>query len=204
MPAWRHIFKMGMQLSPCKMKTKKMKSVLQLQAFVLLCSVLLLAVAGCTKKDQSPQPLARDGWITDYADILSQAEKSRISASLAAYEKETCHQVMVLIVPSLAGESMVDFSQRNASAWDIGQQGFGNGILLSIAMQEGSIRLETASAFDWFLEKGISDRILKEVMIPFFRDEKFVEGIEQGLAEIMQAARQKVIPEDHRPDICRK
>ena len=193
---WHHILKTGLQLSPCKMKIKVMR------CFLLLCSVVLLTAVGCTKKDEPPQPLTRDGWITDFAGILPEADKSRMSASLAEYEKETCHQIMVLIVPSLAGESMESFSQRNATAWDIGQPGFGNGILLSIAMQEGSIRIETASAFDWFIEKGISDRILKEVMVPSFRAEKFVEGIEQGLTEIMQAARLKTIPEDHRPEVC--
>jgi uncharacterized protein len=193
-----------MRLLLCKMKKGVPRGLLQLPPFVLLCSVLLLSSAGCTKKDQTPQPLARDGWITDYADILSQADKSRLSATLATFEKETCHQVLVLIIPSLAGESMTDFSQRTATSWDIGQPGFGNGILLSIAMQEGIVRLETASAFDWFLEKDISDRILKEIMVPYFRDERFVDGIEQGLAEIMQAARLKVIPEDHKPDVCRK
>jgi len=192
-----------MQLSPCKVKTGAL-SLLQLSATVLLCSVLLLSVAGCTKKDQTPPPLVRDGWITDYAEILSQADNSRISASLAAYEEETCHQILVLIVPSLAGESIEDFSKRTATAWDIGQPGFGNGILVSIALQEGSVRFEAGSAFESLIEKGAADRILKEVMFPHFRDERFVDGIEQGLAEIMQAARLRVIPEDHRPDVCRK
>ena len=191
-------------MSHCK-NEKVLPGVLwRMSAFVLFFSVMLLSAAGCTKKDQTPHSLARDGWITDYANIMTQADKSRLSDSLAAYEKETCHQVLVLIFPSLAGESMVDFSQRTATAWDIGQPGFGNGILVSIAVQDGGVRIETGSAFEWFLEKGISDRILKEVMFPHFRDDSFVEGIEEGLAEIMQAARLKVIPEDHRPDVCRK
>ena len=188
-------------MSPFKMKSGVLRFLLQQSAFGLLCFVLLMATAGCTKK--TADPLVRDGWITDYANILAQADKSRLSAFLAAYEKETCHQVLVLIVPSLAGDSMGEFSQRTATAWDIGQTGFGNGILLSIAMQEGSLRIETGSAFEWFLEKGISDRILKEVMVPYFRDERYVEGIEQGIAEIMQAARLKVVPENHKPDVCR-
>jgi hypothetical protein len=41
-------------------------------------------------------------------------------------------------------------------------------------------------------------------MFPLFRQDRFVDGLEQGLAEIMQAARLKVIPEDHKPDICRQ
>ena len=203
MLAWRHILKMDMQLSPCKIKTGVLKGFLRLSAFVLFCSVLLLSVAGCTKKDQAPQPLTRGGWITDYAEILSAADNSRISASLAAYEEETCHQILVLIVPSIAGESIEDFSKRNATAWDIGQPGLGNGILVSIALQEGSVRIEAGSTFESLIEKG-ADRILKEVMFPHFRDGRFVDGIEQGVAEIMQAARLRVIPEDHRPDVCRK
>ncbi len=193
-----------MQLSPCKIKIEILGVLSKQLAFVLLCSVLLLSFAGCTKKDQTPQSLARDGWITDYANILSQADKSRLSATLAAYEKETCHQVLVLIVPSLEGESIEGFSQRTAAAWDIGQPGFGNGILVSIALQDGSVRIEAGSAFEWFIQKGTADRILKEVMFPYFRNERFLEGIEQGLAEIMKAALLKVIPEDHRPDVCRK
>ena len=191
-------------MSHCKTEKEMLRGLLQMSAFIFLFSVMLVSSSGCSKKDQTPQSLARDGWITDHANILTQADKSRLSASLAAYEKETCHQVLVLIVPSLAGESMVDFSQRTATAWDIGQPGFGNGILVSIAVQDGSVRIETGSAFEWFIEKGISDRILKEVMFPYFRDERYVDGIEQGLAEIMQAARLKVIPEDHRPDVCQK
>ena len=31
-----------------------------------------------------------------------------------------------------------------------------------------------------------------------------MEGIEQGLAEVMKAARLKIIPEDHKPDVCRE
>ena len=191
-------------MSPYKVKKGMLRDLLMLSALMLLCSVMLLSVGACKKKDQKGQYFTRDSWVTDYANILSQEDKSRLSASLEAYEKDTCHQVLVLIVPALAGESMVAFSQRIATAWDIGQPGFGNGILLTIAMEEGSIRLETASAFDWFIEQGTTDRILKEVMVQFFKDKRFTAGIEQGLAEIMGAARLKVIPENHRPAVCQQ
>ena len=177
---------------------------MRLTAFALLIAVMLLQSGGCSKKEKTPEALARQGWITDYADTLKPADKSRLADQLTAYEKDTCHQVMVIIIPSLAGEHIVDFSQRTFAAWDIGQSGFGNGILVSIAIQEGSVRIETGSAFEWFIQDGTADRILKEVMFPLFRQDRFVDGLEQGLAEIMQAARLKVVPADHKPDICRQ
>ena len=192
-----------MKSLPCKTKTVLPGSFLPPAAFALLIVVLLLPSGGCTKKEQPPATLIRQGWVTDYADTLKPADKSRLADQLAAYEKETCHQVLVVIIPSLAGDHIMDFSQRTFAAWEIGQPGFGNGILVSIAIQEGSVRIETGTAFEWLIQDGTADRILKEVMFPLFRQDRLVDGLEQGLAEIMQAARLKVIPADHKPDICR-
>lgn len=192
-----------MKSLPCKNNASGPAVLLQLAVSFLMLTALLLPSAGCTKKEQAPEALAKQGWITDYADILKPADKARLSAQLADFEKETCHQILVIVIPTLAGEHVLDFSQRIFTAWEIGQSGFGNGILLSIAIQEGSVRIETGSAFEWFIEQGTADRILKEVMFPLFRQDRFVDGVEQGLAEIMQAARLKVIPEDHKPAACR-
>lgn len=160
-------------------------------------------MAACSKKEDAPAVLQQQGWVSDYAGVLESGERMRLEASLEAYEKETCHQLYVLIIPSLAGENIVDFSQRTASAWQIGQPGFGNGFLVSIAMEEGTVRIETGSAFEWFIQNGTADRILKEVMFPLFRENQFVEGLEQGLVEIMTAGRLKPIPDNHKPDVCR-
>ena len=170
---------------------------------LLFFAVILLSVGGCRKKEDLPKVLERQGWVSDYADMLKTEEKKRISSELESYENETCHQVYLLIVPSLEGENIVEFSQRTASAWEIGQPGFGNGFLVTIAMQEGTVRIETGSAFEWFIQNGTADKILQEVMFPLFRQERFIDGIERSLKEIMAAGLLKPIPENHKPDSCR-
>lgn len=171
---------------------------------LLILGLLLTLTVGCTKKEDTPRVLQRQGWVSDYAEALLPEEKNRISHALETYEKETCHQVYLLIIPSLEGESIAAFSMRTASAWEIGQPGFGNGFLVTIALQEGAVRFEAASAFEWIIQNGKADKILKEIMIPLFREEKLVEGIERGLEEIMVAGRLKEIPDDHKPAICRQ
>jgi len=172
--------------------------------YLLLTVMLLLASTACSPKENSPGVLERQGWVSDYAGQLKPAEKNRLAAALESYEKETCHQIFVLIIPYLAGENIVDYSQRTALAWEIGQPGFGNGFLVTIALEEGAVRIETGSAFEWFIQNGTADRILKEVMFPLFRKDKFVEGLERSLEEIMLAGRLKQIPANHRPEICRQ
>ncbi len=165
--------------------------------------MLLLTSVACSPQKNSSDVLERQGWVSDYAEQLKPTEKIRISTALAAYEKETCHQIFVLIIPSLAGMNMDDYSQRTALAWQIGQPGFGNGFLVTIALEEGTVRIETGSAFEWFIQDGTADRILNEVMVPLFREDKFIDGLERGLEEVMLAGRLKQIPENHRPESCR-
>jgi len=191
-----------MQLSHSRNKQGQRTGRLRLSA-LLFSALLLIFLNGCTKKADSPKVLERQGWVSDYAGVLTEADKTRLSATLEAYEKETCHQIFVVIIPELAGESMTKFSQRTATAWDIGQRGFGNGFLVSIAMKEGKVRIETGSAFEWFIRDGTADRVLKQVMFPLFQDGRIVEGLERGLDEIMVAGRLKPIPEKQKPEICR-
>ena len=191
-----------MKLSHCNAKQNTVTNYRSTLVLFLL-AFLLLSLCACIKKEEAPAVPVRQGYVSDYANVLKPEEKIRIAAVLESYEKETCHQVYLLIVPTLAGESIVDFSQRTATAWEIGQPGFGNGFLVTIAMQDGSVRIESGSAFEWFIQDGSADKILKEVMFPLFRQEKFVEGIELGLGEIMAAGRLKPISESHKQEICR-
>jgi len=170
---------------------------------LFLLAVFLLGLNGCRKKENVPQVFKRQGWVSDYANVLKPEEKKRISSALEAYEKETCHQIFLLIIPALAGEKITEFSKRTATAWHIGYPGLDNGFLVSIAMQDGSVRIEAGSAFEWFVQDGTGYNILKDVMIPLFKQEKFVEGIESGLGAIMAAGRLKQIPEIDKPEICR-
>lgn len=172
----------------------------------LLFSLLLLGLsaASCSPDKKAPPIPERQGWVSDYAAILQPQEKERITAELGGYEKETCHQIYLLIMPSLGGEDIAAFSQRTAAAWEIGQPGFGNGFLVTVALREGSVRIETGSAFEWFIQDGTADRILKEVMFPFFRQDRYAEGMERGVEEIMKAGRLKPISRDHKPAVCRQ
>ena len=201
MPEWQLILRRDMKSSHFNDKYFTGKRFLRILPLLVL-AVLLLWVNGCRKRENVQPVPVRQGWVSDYAKVLTPEEKERITSALESYEKETCHQIFLLIIPSLDGEKITDFSKRTATAWHIGQLGLGNGFLVSIAMKEGSVRIETGSAFEWFIQDGTAYTVLKEVIIPLFQQGKFVEGIERGLQEIMTAGRRNPIPENDKPPVC--
>ena len=71
-----------------------------------------------------------------------QESLQRLEQKLAAFERETSNQVVVLTLPSLQGDDIDQFSIRVAEAWKIGQKGRDNGVLLVIAQAERKVRIE--------------------------------------------------------------
>ena len=135
------------------------------------------------------------GRINDYAALLPSDRAQALESRLAAFEKETGHQVAVLTVPSLEGDALEDFSIRVAEAWKIGKKGFDNGAILLIAQKDRKLRIEVGYGLEGVLPDAIANRIVQEVIVPRFREGDFSGGIEAGLNAILQVIKGEPLPQ---------
>ena len=134
------------------------------------------------------------GRVNDYAGMLPRARSQDLQARLAAFEKETSHQIVVLTVPSLEGDPLEDFSIRVADAWKIGQKGFANGAILLIAQKERKIRIEVGRGFEGILPDAIASRIVREIIAPRFRTGDYAGGIEAAVDMMIKVTRGEQLP----------
>jgi uncharacterized protein len=133
--------------------------------------------------------------VTDLTETLARAERDRLEAKLAAFERETTHQVAVLIIPSLEGEPIESLSHRIAASWKLGQAGKDNGVLLLVAKADRKLRIEVGYGLEGVLPDGKAGAIIREVIAPRFRRGDFAGGIEAGVEAIMSATRDAGAPE---------
>lgn len=152
--------------------------------------------------DNNPVP-ERHGFVNDYASVFSNDDAASLDADLKEYEKETCHQIFLLTVSSLKGEPISNFSTRTATAWKIGQPKLNNGILLTIAVEDGSARFEASSGLDFLVKEGTVEQIMNKKMFPRFREGNLTKGIRDGLEAIKSEARKMSYPDTHKPAVCR-
>jgi len=159
-------------------------------------AVLLLFVTSvlATEERQTPR---NEGRVTDIAGILSTTERKNINDVLASYESETSHQIAVLLVPSLSGESIESFSLRVANTWALGQKGVNNGILITLAMKERRVRIEVGLGMEKFISKAAAQSIIERSMVPSFRKGEYAVGLKAGLEELMKEGRRFVVPRKH-------
>ncbi len=130
------------------------------------------------------------GPVVDEAGLLSGAEAQRLDrlarAALAG-EGGQAVQLQFLLVPSLEGEPIEDYSIRVAEAWKIGDRKEGNGVLVVVARDDRKIRIEVGQGLEGQLTDVQSSRIIREVLQPAFRQQRYGAGLYDAALRILEA-----------------
>ncbi len=125
--------------------------------------------------------------MNDHANLLTPQEKARLESLLRRFEAETTNQVVLLIVPSLEGDSLEDFSIRVAESWKPGREGRDNGVIFLVALEDRKARIEVGYGLEGALTDAQAGRILRNLVFPAFREADYSGGIQAGLVGILQS-----------------
>jgi uncharacterized protein len=126
------------------------------------------------------------GRIVDLARVLPAHDSEHISARLEAHEQQTGNQVAVLILPSLEGEPVENYSHRVATTWKLGKKGTDNGVLLLIALKERKLRIEVGYGLEGTLTDLRSARIIRDEIVPRFKAGNIPAGVGAGVDAILR------------------
>ncbi len=121
------------------------------------------------------------GPVMDVAGVLSSGEYAELDSFLRNLERNSGVQIVVLTVKSLGGDSIEEFSINHAQKWQLGYKGVDNGALLTVAMAEHDVRIETGYGTEGTLTDAKCARIIRNVIIPAFRSNDYAEGIIEGV-----------------------
>lgn len=152
--------------------------------FLSLC-LLLLATANL----HGLEVPALEGRVNDYAGILSPSTIEQLEGSLKSFEQDQSTQIVVVTIPSLENDSLEEFSIRLAEQWQIGQKGLDNGAILLVAKNERRIRIEVGYGLEGSLTDLTSGRIIRNVIVPYFKKGDFDQGVMSGVSAMMDAVR---------------
>ncbi|GAA3947742.1 TPM domain-containing protein [Allohahella marinimesophila] len=126
------------------------------------------------------------GRVVDQADMLPPPAEARVSQLLQNHEAATTEQLVVVTLPDLQGQAIEEFGYQLGRAWGIGQADSSNGALLIVAKEERKIRIEVGYGLEGRLTDAQSKVIIDQIITPAFKRGRFAEGIENGVAAIIQ------------------
>jgi uncharacterized protein len=129
-----------------------------------------------------PQRLGR---VSDHADLLSPEQEAQLDQRYAALQQELGCEMALLTIQALSGVSIEEYSLGVANGWELGREGFDDGLLITLAYDNKMARIEVG----YGLELVISDELAKEVIDDMTREfsvGRFFGGIEQGSTQLIQ------------------
>lgn len=154
---------------------------------ILLFSALLVVCAVAAGHALEVPPLK--GRVNDYGNLLSPQTAQALEQKLAAFERETTNQLVVLTVPSLQDETIEGYAIKVGDTWKIGQHDKGNGVMLILAKKERKIRIEVGTGLQGALPDITAGQIIRNVMAPHLKAGNFDAGIAAGLDAVIAATK---------------
>jgi uncharacterized protein len=135
--------------------------------------------------------------ITDLTGTLSANETTQLEQKLSTFEAKKGSQIAVLIIPTTQPETIEQYSIRVVDSWKLGRKGVDDGILLIIAKQDRTVRIEVGYGLEGVLPDAIAKRIVDEIIVPKLRQGDFFGGINAGIEQIMAVIAGEPLPPPH-------
>lgn len=155
--------------------------------------VALLVLVGVPAYADAPVP-ALTARVTDETATLTSEQKATLEQSLKDFEAQKGAQIAVLIVPTTAPETIEQYSIRVVEQWKLGRKNVDDGVLLIVAKNDRTLRIEVGYGLEGALTDVTSNRIINETIVPRFRQGDFYGGISAGVDSIMRVVSGEPLP----------
>ncbi len=128
---------------------------------------------------------ALTGRVVDGANVLSAAERSRLTSKLAELEEKSGIQLVVATVGSLQDQEIEPYANELFRTWKLGEKTKNNGVLLLVAPKERRVRIEVGYGLEGTLTDALSKIIIANAIAPRFKAGDFDGGVTRGVDDII-------------------
>lgn len=126
------------------------------------------------------------GPVVDGANIIPPDVKADLEQKLRAYDDSSGNQLVVVTVQTLDGYPIEYWGYQLGRKWGIGQAGKNTGALLIVDAAEHKLRIEVGYGLEGTLTDALSDDIIRNTIVPKFRQNDYGGGINDGVDAILK------------------
>ena len=146
---------------------------------------LLTGVSSNAQRDIPPKPSVQTA-VYDEANLLNASEQQQLERKLINYADTTSTQIVVATIASLQGEYIGTYAAEWAHKWGIGQAKEDNGVFILVAKEDRKLWIATGYGVEEKLTDLMSNRIIEEIITPYFKQGQYYAGLDQGTTAIIQ------------------
>jgi uncharacterized protein len=124
------------------------------RAVRVLGALALVLIAGSLSRAEKLEDLKPQGYVNDFAGVLSAGTQARLAALCGEVDQKTKAQIAVVTIHNLEGYSIEDFANRLYQRWGIGPKSDNRGVLILLAVDDHRYRVEVGYGLEPILPDG--------------------------------------------------
>ena len=152
-------------------------------AFALFGVILI----GCTSSAASLPEFTAP--VVDSIGRVSAEVETQINSELISFQQSGGPQIAVAVVDTTGNATPENYSIDLARSWGIGDKEKDNGVLLLIALEDRTLRIEVGSGVEGELTDVTAGRIVDTIMLPRLRVNDVDGAVRDGARAVMQVWR---------------
>lgn len=137
---------------------------------------------------------ALTGRVVDNARLFNPEEAAELTRILEDYERATTNQFVVATVDTVGGDDIDLYANELGHYWGLGRQDADNGALILIAYRDRQVAIAVGYGMESILTDGTCGEIIRQRILPFFKEGRFYDGVLSGLAGMMAKASPEYSP----------
>jgi uncharacterized protein len=126
--------------------------------------------------------------VVDAAGVIPDEQEAQLNARIVAWVHSSGHQLAVVTVPSLDGQSIEDYANGLLRHWGLGRAGANDGAILLLAPNDRQVRIEVGYGLEGVLTDAVSSQIIAQTIAPALRQGDIAGALSAGADRIMAAA----------------
>ena len=155
---------------------------------ILHCLLLMLLLPLSGFAQEFPEKPVPPRLVNDFTKTLSSQELDALETKLVAYNDSTSTQIAIVMISSLGGYPVDDYSFQLAEKWGIGQKGKNNGVLVFVAKDDRKIFIATGYGMEGVMPDGLVKRIVESDIKPYFKNGDYYGGLDNGTNSMFRLA----------------
>lgn len=141
-------------------------------------------------------------FVSDKAELFEGPFHAELQRMLSAFQKESCHQLMVVTVPSLEGTTLEEHALTYANRVGLGYRGLNNGVMLLVAPKARKARIQIGCGLEDVISDAQATDIMERELSPAIQADNYEQGIRSSIGALMVLASKKTIAREFRPEGC--
>lgn len=145
----------------------------------------ILASTAASYGQEFPEKPVPARLVNDFTNTLQADEKDALEKKLVAFNDSTSTQIAIVMMQTLDGYPLADYSFKLGEKWGIGQKGKNNGIIILISLGERKVFIAPGYGLEGSVTDAVSRRIIEMVIKPAFRQKQYYEGLDEATNTLM-------------------